>query len=161
MMVPVAMTLVPVYVILTRVGWINTYQGLAVPFMVSAFGIFLMRQFFASIPVEIEEAARLDGLGRFGMYWRLALPLSRPALATLGVLTFQGNWDSFLMPSFIASTDNMATLPVGLARFSFQYLTLWPNVMAGSIIVITPVLILYIFAQRFFIEGLSSGAVKG
>lgn len=161
MMVPVAMTLVPVFVILTKVGWINTYQGLSVPFMVSAFGIFLMRQFFSSIPVEIEEAARIDGLSRFGMYWRLALPLSRPALATLGVLTFQGNWDSFMMPSFIASTDNMATLPVGLARFSFQYLTLWPNVMAGSVVVIVPVLILYIFAQRFFIEGLSSGAVKG
>lgn len=161
MMVPVAMTLVPVFVILSKVGWINTYQGLSVPFMVSAFGIFLMRQFFASIPIEIEEAARMDGLSRFGMYWRLALPLSRPALATLGVLTFQGNWDSFMMPSFIASTDNMATLPVGLARFSLQYLTLWPNVMAGSVVVITPVLLLYIFAQRFFIEGLSSGAVKG
>ncbi len=161
MMVPVAMTLVPVFVILTKLGWINTYQGLSVPFMVSAFGIFLMRQFFASLPIEIEEAARIDGLSRFGMYWRLALPLSRPALATLGVLTFQGNWDSFMMPSFIAQSDNMATLPVGLARFSFQYITLWPNVMAGSVVVITPVLLLFIFAQRFFIEGLSSGAVKG
>jgi len=161
MMVPVAMTLVPVFVILTKVGWIDTYQGLAVPFMVSAFGIFLMRQFFQSIPMEIEEAARVDGLGRFGMYWRVALPLSRPALATLGVLTFQGNWDSFMMPSFIASSNTMATLPVGLQRFAFQYQVLWPNVMAGSILVILPVLVLYIFAQRFFIEGLSSGAVKG
>lgn len=161
MMVPAAMTLVPVYVILTKLGWINTYQGLAVPFMVSAFGIFLMRQFFQSIPIEIEEAAEMDGLSRFGMYWRLALPLSRPALATLGVLTFQGNWDSFMMPSFIASSDNMATLPVGLARFSFQYQTLWPQVMAGSMVVIIPILIMYIFAQRFFIEGLSAGSVKG
>jgi multiple sugar transport system permease protein len=161
MMVPAAMTLVPVYVILTKLGWINTYQGLAVPFMVTAFGIFMMRQFFRAMPVEIEEAARIDGLSRFGMYWRLAVPLSKPAFATLGVLTFQGNWDSFMMPSFIASTDNMETLPVGLARFSFQYQTLWPQVMAGSMVVIIPVLILYIFAQRFFIEGLSSGAVKG
>jgi multiple sugar transport system permease protein len=161
MMVPVAMTLVPVFVILTKLGWINTYQGLAVPFMVTAFGIFLMRQFFQAIPVEIEEAAQVDGLSRFGMYWRLALPLSRPALATLAVLTFQGNWDSFLMPSFIASTDSMATLPVGLQRFSFEYITLWPQVMAGSMIVIIPILIIYIFAQRYFIEGMSSGAVKG
>ncbi|MDQ2745454.1 MAG: ABC transporter permease subunit, partial [Chloroflexota bacterium] len=103
----------------------------------------------------------MDGLSRFGMYWRLALPLSRPALATLGVLTFQGNWDSFMMPSFIASSDSMATLPVGLARFSFQYQTLWPQVMAGSMVVIIPILIMYIFAQRFFIEGLSAGSVKG
>jgi multiple sugar transport system permease protein len=161
MMVPAAMTLVPVYVILTKLGWINTYQGLAVPFMVSAFGIFLMRQFFRSIPMEMEEAGQIDGLTRFGMYWRLALPLSKPALATLGVLTFQGNWDSFMMPSFIASSDTMATLPVGLARFSFQYQTLWPQVMAGSMVVIIPVLVLYIFAQRFFIEGLSAGSVKG
>lgn len=161
MMVPAAMTLVPVFVILTKLGWINTYEGLAVPFMVSAFGIFLMRQFFQSIPIEIEEAAKLDGLSRFGMYWRIALPLSRPALATLGVLTFQGNWDSFMMPSFIAQSDNMATLPVGLARYSFQFQTVWPQVMAGSMIVILPILVLYIFAQRFFIEGTASSAVKG
>jgi len=161
MMVPAAMTLVPVFVILTKIGWINTYEGLSVPFMVSAFGIFLMRQFFQSIPIEIEEAAKIDGLSRFGMYWRMAVPLSRPALATLGVLTFQGSWDSFLMPSFIASSDSMATLPVGLQRFSFQYQTLWPQVMAGSMVVIIPILILFIFAQRFFIEGLSSGSVKG
>lgn len=161
MMVPVAMTLVPVFVILTKLSWINSYQGLSVPFMVSAFGIFLMRQFFQAMPIEIEEAARIDGLSRFGMYWRLALPLSRPALATLGVLTFQGSWDSFMMPSFIASSNSMATLPVGLQRFSFQYLTLWPQVMAGSMVVIIPILIIYIFAQRFFIEGMSSGAVKG
>lgn len=161
MMVPTAMTLVPVYVILTKVGWINTYQGLSVPFMVGAFGIFLMRQFFMSLPTEIEEAAKVDGLSRFGIYRRIALPLARPALATLAILTFQGNWDSFLFPSFIASTDNMATLPVGLQRFSFQYITLWPQVMAGSMIVIIPIVAIYIFAQRYFIEGLSSGAVKG
>lgn len=161
MMVPAAMTLVPVFVILTKLGWINTYEGLSVPFMVSAFGIFLMRQFFQAMPVEIEEAAKLDGLSRFGMYWRMALPLARPALATLGVLTFQGSWDSFLMPSFIAASDNMATLPVGLQRFAFQYQTFWPQVMAGSMVVIIPILIVYIFAQRYFIEGLSSGSVKG
>jgi multiple sugar transport system permease protein len=161
MMVPVAMTLVPVFVILTKLGWINTYQGLSVPFMVSAFGIFLMRQFFRSIPLEIEEAAKLDGLSRFGMYWRIALPLSRPALATLAVLTFQGNWDSFMMPSFIASSDSMATLPVGLGRYSFQYQTLWPQVMAGSMVVILPILAIYIFVQRYFIEGVASTGVKG
>ncbi|PZS07886.1 MAG: ABC transporter permease, partial [Chloroflexi bacterium] len=161
MMVPAAMTLVPVFVILTKMGWIDSYEGLSVPFMVSAFGIFLMRQFFQAMPVEIEEAAKLDGLSRFGMYWRMALPLARPALATLAVLTFQGSWDSFLMPSFIASSDNMATLPVGLQRFSFQYQTLWPQVMAGSMVVILPILVLYVFAQRFFVEGLSSGSVKG
>ncbi|GAC1427862.1 MAG: carbohydrate ABC transporter permease [Chloroflexota bacterium] len=161
MMVPAAMTLVPVYIILVKLHWINTYQGLSVPFMVSAFGIFLMRQFFMSLPIEIEEAARVDGLSRFGIYWHIALPLARPALATLAILQFQGNWDAFLMPSFIASTDNMLTLPVGLQHYSFAYTTLWPQVMAGSMIVILPILAIYIFAQRYFIEGISSGAVKG
>jgi multiple sugar transport system permease protein len=164
MMVPDAMTLVPRYVILVKMpggSWINTYQGLIVPFTVTAFGIFLMRQFFMSIPVEIEEAARIDGLSRFGMYWRIALPLSKPALATLGILTFQGNWDSFLMPLFIESSPNMYTLPVGLAQFSFQYLNYWPQMMAGSMIVIIPILIIYIFAQRFFIEGIARTGIKG
>lgn len=167
MMVPVAMTLVPVYVILAKMPsmlggpWINTYEGLSVPFMVSAFGIFLMRQFFLSLPIELEEAARIDGLGRFGMYRRIALPLAKPALATLAVLTFQGNWDSFMMPSFIASTPDHFTLPVGLASFSFQYLTLWPQVMAGSMVVILPILVAYIFVQRYFIEGIASTGVKG
>ena len=164
MMVPVAMTLVPVYVILVKMpggSWIDTYQGLTVPFMVSAFGIFLMRQFFLSLPVEIEEAAAIDGLSRFGIYWRIALPLSRPALATLAVLTFQGNWDSFLMPSFIASSPDHFTLPVGLASFSFQYYQLWPQIMAGSMIVILPILAIYIVVQRYFIEGIASTGVKG
>jgi len=164
MMVPAAMTLLPLYIILVKMpggSWIDSYQGLTVPFMVSAFGIFLMRQFFMSLPVELEEAARVDGLGRFGIYWRIALPLSKPALATLGILQFQGNWDSFLMPSFIASSDKMLTLPVGLQHYSFQFTTYWPQVMAGSMIVIIPILIIYIFAQRFFIEGVSSSGVKG
>jgi multiple sugar transport system permease protein len=128
---------------------------------VSAFGIFLMRQFFMSLPVELEEAARVDGLSRFGIYWRIALPLSRPALATLGILQFQGNWDSFMMPSFIASTNDKLTLPVGLQHYSFQFTTFWPEVMAGSMIVIIPILIVYIFAQRFFIEGVASTGIKG
>lgn len=164
MMVPAAMTLVPVYIILVKMpggSWINTYQGLSVPFMVSAFGIFLMRQFFMALPVELEEAARVDGLSRFGIYLRIALPLSRPALATLAILQFQGSWDSFMMPSFIASTNNMLTLPVGLQHYSFQFTTYWPQVMAGSMIVILPILVMYIFAQRFFIEGVASSGVKG
>lgn len=161
MMIPGAMTLLPVFVILVKMHWINTYQGLAVPFMVSAFGIFLMRQFFFALPVELEEAARVDGLSRFGIYWRIALPLSKPALATLGILQFQGNWDSFLMPSFISSTENMYTLPVGLQHYSFAYLTFWPQEMAGALIVIAPIMILYIFAQRYFIEGIARSGVKG
>ena len=161
MMVPAAMTLLPVFVILVKLSWINTYQGLAIPFMVSAFGIFLMRQFFMSLPLELEEAARVDGLSRFGIYWRIALPLSKPALATLGILQFQGNWDSFLMPSFIASSSSMYTLPVGLQHYAFAYITYWPQEMAGSMIVIIPIMIMYIFLQRFFIEGISRSGVKG
>jgi multiple sugar transport system permease protein len=120
-----------------------------------------MRQFFLTLPVELEEAASIDGLSRFGIYWRIALPLSKPALATLAVLQFQGNWDSFLMPSFIASTPDHFTLPVGLASFSFQFYQLWPQIMAGSMIVILPILAVYIFVQRYFIEGIASSGVKG
>jgi multiple sugar transport system permease protein len=129
--------------------------------MVSAFGIFLMRQFFLSLPVELEEAARVDGLSRFGIYWRIALPLARPALATLAVLQFQGAWDSFLMPSFIASSPDHYTLPVGLARYDFGYVTEYPVIMAGAMIVILPILAIYIFVQRWFIEGIASSGVKG
>jgi multiple sugar transport system permease protein len=164
LMVPIAMTLVPVYTILVKIPtgtWINTYQGLAVPFMVTAFGLFMMRQFFASLPIEIEEAGRVDGLNRFGLYWRIALPLARPALATLAILQFQGSWDNFMMPRFIASTPDHYTLPVGLQQYSFQYLQYWPEIMAGSMVVIIPILIIYIFAQRFFIEGIASTGVKG
>lgn len=164
MMIPTAMTLVPVYVILVKMpggSWINTYQGLSVPFMVSAFGIFLMRQFFLSLPLEIEEAAKVDGLSRFGIYRRIALPLARPALATLAVLQFQGNWDSFLMPSFIASSATKYTLPVGLARYDFGYVTQYPELMAGAMVVILPILAMYIFVQRWFIEGIASTGVKG
>jgi multiple sugar transport system permease protein len=163
-MIPAAMTLVPVYVILVKMpggSWINTYQGLTVPFMVSAFGIFLMRQFFLSLPLELEEAARVDGLSRFGIYWRIALPLAKPALATLAVLQFQGAWDAFLMPSFIASSADHYTLPVGLARYDFGYVTEYPVIMAGAMIVVLPILAIYIFVQRWFIEGIASTGVKG
>jgi multiple sugar transport system permease protein len=130
--------------------------------MVSAFGIFLMRQFFMSLPLELEEAGRIDGLSRFGMFWRIALPLSRPALATLAILQFQGNWDSFLMPSFITlGTPSVYTLPVGLQQFAFAYTTLWPDVMAGAMVVILPILAVYIFAQRYFMEGFSRSGLKG
>ncbi|MBV9279486.1 MAG: carbohydrate ABC transporter permease [Chloroflexi bacterium] len=164
MMVPATMTMVPVFIILVKMpggSWVDTYQGLAVPFMVSAFGIFLMRQFFMALPVELEEAARIDGLSRFGIYWRIAVPLARPALATLGILQFQGNWDSFLMPSFIATSNDHLTLPVGLAHYSFAYQTFYPEEMAGAMIVILPILVIYLFAQRFFIEGVASAGVKG
>lgn len=161
MMVPPAMVLLPLFVIQVKLGWINTFQGLVIPFIVTGFGIFLMRQFFVSLPLELEEAGRVDGLSRFGIYFRIALPLSRPALATLGILQFQGNWDSYLMPSFIESSSRMYTLPVGLQHYAFAYLTYWPQEMAGAIIVIAPILFAYIFLQRFFIEGIARTGIKG
>ncbi len=168
LMIPAAMTIIPVFVILAKVPgflggpWLGTYEGLTVPFMVTAFGIFLMRQFFMSLPVELEEAGRMDGLTRFGMYWKIALPLARPALATLAILQFQGSWDSFLMPSFITqSNPSLYTLPVGLAQFSFNYLNYWPDIMAGAMVVILPILVVYVFAQRYFVEGLSRTGLKG
>jgi len=161
LMIPSHVTLVPLYIVARHLHLINNILAVILPGTADVFGIFLMRQFFMSFPMELEEAARVDGLSVFGIYWRIALPLAKPALATLGIVQFQGNWDSFLMPSFIASTENMYTLPVGLANYSFTYLTYWPQLMAGSMIVILPILVLYIFLQRYFIEGIARSGVKG
>ena len=160
MMIPGQVTMVPMFIILVKFGWVNTYQGLIIPFMFSFFNIFLMRQFFLSIPKSLEEAAEIDGLGRFGIFFRIILPISGPALITQFILTYVGNWNSFLWPSLLSRTESMFTLPVGLNSFYGQYFQFWNQVLAGAMLLTIPIIIVFIIFQRYFIEGISGSGIK-
>jgi multiple sugar transport system permease protein len=160
MMIPGQVTMVPMFIILVKLGWVNTYQGLIIPFMFSFFNIFLMRQFFLSIPKSLEEAAEIDGLGRFGTFFRIILPISGPALATQFILTYIGNWNSFLWPSLLARSDSMYTLPVGLNSFQLQYVQFWNQILAGAMLLTIPIIIVFIILQKYFIEGISGTGIK-
>lgn len=161
MMVPGQVVMVPTFILLTKLGWINTYKGLTIPFLFSLFGIFLMRQFFLSIPKSVEEAATIDGLSRFGIFFRIVMPMAKPALSTQFILMFTGNWNSFLWPSLLATRDNMYTLPVGLNSFYGQYFQFWDQVLAGVMILSVPAIIIFLIFQRNFIKGISTTGMKG
>jgi len=161
MMIPAAVTTIPLFILMRYLRWVNTYWALLVPGMFSAYGTFMLRQFFMTIPKELEDAAIIDGCGPLGVYWNVILPLSKPALATLSILTFMGSWRSFMWPLIITHTRDMFTLPVALAQFQEMYGVQWTLMMAGSVIMIIPMLIVFIFGQRYFVEGIQLGAIKG
>lgn len=165
MMIPFQITLIPMYLIITQLGWVNTYQGLVVPGISSAFGIFLLRQSFLNIPRDYQDAARIDGAGEFTIFTRIFLPLNGPTLATLGVFAFMGTWTDLLWPLLIARSEELRTLELGLAYFNARPNAFvqpnWPLLMAGAVVVMLPVLIVYMFAQRYFIQGISLSGVKG
>ncbi len=160
MMIPGQVVMVPTFILLTKLGWINSYKGLTIPFLFSLFGIFLMRQFFLSIPKSIEEAATIDGLSRFGIFFRIVLPMAKPAFTTQFILMFNGNWNSFLWPSLIARKETMYTLPVGLNSFYGQYFQFWDQVLAGVMILSIPAIIIFLFFQKNFIQGISTSGMK-
>jgi multiple sugar transport system permease protein len=153
--VPAQVTLIPTFLILKTFGWLNSYQGMIVPGMVNATFIFMMRQFFLNFPKELEEAAALDGLGRFGIFWHIVLPLAKPALAAQAILVFMGSWNNFLLPVVILFEPEMFTLPLGINTFKGQYISYWNSIMAASMIFTLPVLAIYIFFNRYFIQGIS------
>jgi multiple sugar transport system permease protein len=159
-MIPGQVVLVPLYMLLARLHWINTYQGLTVPFLMSPFMIFLARQFFLGMPKELEEAARVDGLGHWGIFLRIFLPLSRPLLAAETIFTFQGNWNSLLWPSVLETSDSMYTLPVGLNSFYNQYNAYWNSVLAGVIMVTLPMILVFLIFQKQFVKGISTTGLK-
>ncbi len=161
LMVPAQVTIVPLFILMRLFGWVNTYQALILPGLFSAFGTFLLRQAFLTIPREIEEAAFIDGASHWTVFRRVVLPLVKPGLATLTVFSFMGSWNAYLWPLFVARQDSMLTLPVGLARLHGQYLTQWNLVMAGAVISIIPILIVYLFAQRAFVRGIALSGLKG
>jgi len=161
LMVPATVTLIPTFILLSRLGLIDTYFALIVPGMFSAYGTFMLRQFFMGIPRDLEEAAALDGCGPFMIYWRVILPLSGPALATLGIFCFLGNWQNLLGPLVKINRDELKTLPLGLLNFVDLNSVNWPLLMAASLISILPVILIFLFGQRFFVAGVRVGGVKG
>lgn len=160
MMVPGQVTMIPVYIMLANLGLINTYWGLILPFLVQSFGIFLMRQFFLALPRELEEAATIDGLSRWGIFMRIALPLAKPALAAQTIFMFLGNWNSFMWPSLLASSEDMYTLPVGLNSFHWQYVAYWNQDLAGTMYMTIPMLIVFLIFQKWFIKGIATTGIK-
>ncbi len=161
LMVPGQVTMMPVFLILKKLGLINTYLGLIVSGTVSVFSIFLMRQFVHTIPNDLIESARIDGCSEFGIYWKVIIPLCKPVLATLGIFTFMASWNSFLWPLIVMIKEEMYTLPVALANLSGQHATNYGLLMAGAVIVVIPIIIVFLFAQKYIIEGISTTGLKG
>ena len=161
LMIPSQVTITPLFILMTGLGWVNTYQGLILPGAFSAFGVFLLRQSFLSFPKEYEEAANLDGASYWTVFLRLVLPVSGPALATLTVLSFMSAWNSFLWPLFVTRDADIMTLPVALATLQGRWTTQWNLVMAGAVLAVLPIITLYLCAQRYFVQGLTSGGLKG
>jgi multiple sugar transport system permease protein len=159
--IPAQITLIPTFLILKALGWLNSYQGMIVPAMVNATFIFMMRQFFVNFPKELEEAAQLDGLNRFGIFWHIVIPLAKPALAAQAIFVFMGSWNNFLTPVVILFDPEMFTLPLGLNSFKGTYISYWNYIMAASMVFTLPALAIYAFFNRYFIEGVTFTGGKG
>ncbi|CAM4160107.1 carbohydrate ABC transporter permease [Lederbergia lenta] len=161
LMVPSQIVLIPTFAVMRTFGWIDTFYALIVPGVFSAFGVFLLRQFFMTIPRELDEAAKIDGCSFFGIYWRIILPLSRPALVALAIFTALASWNDFLYPLIMTNSDNMRVLSVGIANFQGQYKTDYPLLMAGSVLSAMPMILVFLFLQRYFIQGIALTGSKG
>lgn len=160
LMIPQQVTLVPLFVIMTWLDWGNTYQALILPSSFGAFGTFLLRQFYLRLPREVEEAAFMDGAGYVRIFFTIGLQLARPALATLAVFAFMASWNAFLWPLIITSDQSMMTLPVGLSFLNGRYTTDWNVLMAGAVIGTLPIIAVYVFAQKYIIQGLATTGLK-
>jgi ABC-type glycerol-3-phosphate transport system permease component len=160
LMLPIEVLMVPTFIIVKNLGWLNTYQGLIIPVVADAFGIFLMRQFMLSLPDSLVEAARIDGAGELGTYFRIVVPLTWPAVLTLAIFTWRETWDAFVWPYLIITDDALRTIPIGLQRFQEQYVTTYNSVMAVSTIAMVPMILLFFFFQRAFIRGIALSGLK-
>ncbi|HXG01748.1 MAG TPA: carbohydrate ABC transporter permease, partial [Bacteroidota bacterium] len=160
MIIPSQVTMLPLFLMLNKMGLINTYMGVIIPGMASIFGIFLIRQFAMSIPDSLIEAARIDGASDLRIYLSLILPLCKPILITLAIFTFMGTWNDFLWPLIVMTDDSMYTLPVALANLSLEHVHDTELMMAGSVMTIAPVLILFAAVQRYYISGIMAGGLK-
>lgn len=161
LMIPGVILLVPLFVLVSSMGLVNTYAGLILPFLAGPFGVFLMRQFISGLPDELIDAARVDGASELRIFGQIIVPLCRPALATLGILTFLASWNNFLWPLVVASTEDKYTLPVALALYSVgQNSTQYGLLLAGAVVVVVPVLIVFLFLQKQFIQGIATTGIK-
>jgi len=161
LMVPTEMLVIPWFILSNNLNWVDTYWGIMFPGVITAFGTFLMKQFMEGVPSELLDAARMDGVSEFGLFWRIALPLVKPALAALCIFTFLGNWNAFLWPVIITEKMDMRTVPVGLAFFSGEAGSSWELIMAGASMATVPVLIVFLFFQRQIIKGIALTGLKG
>lgn len=161
MMIPWEVTIIPNYLTIKSWEWLDSYQGLTVPFVASAFGIFLLRQFFMQLPRELFEAAKIDGCGHVRHFVRIVLPLSRPALASLAVYAFLNAWNMYLWPLLVTSSDKMRTVQIGISMLQFEEMTSWNLVLAGVSLVLLPSLLLLILGLKQLVGGLTAGAIKG
>lgn len=160
LMVPYQVTLIPLFQLVFDLKWLDTYQGLIVPRAANAFGIFLLRQFFVSVPKDLDAAARIDGASEFSIYLRIMMPLAKPALATLAVFSFMSNWNDFLWPLVVTSSTDMRTLPAGLTLFAGDYIVDYAILMAGATISLAPLAMAFFFIQRYFVQGIASTGIK-
>lgn len=160
MMIPAQILLIPLYVQITKMGLLDSYVGLILPRMSTAFGIFMMRATFISLPKDLEEAGRIDGQNEFGIYFRIMLPLAMPGLISLGVFTLMANWNDLMYPMILTSSAQMRTLPSGLAMFAGDRVAAYGLTIAGSVVSMLPLLLVYAFAQRFFIAGVAVSGLK-
>lgn len=162
MMVPIYATMVPVFILLKTIRSLDSYQGLILPFLATGFGIFLMRQFFQTIPTDLIEAARIDGCSEFRTFMQIVLPISKPPLATLGIFTFMYSWNNFIWPLIVVKSNEMRTVPLAIAALSQGLFVMsWPILMAGASFAITPVLVVFLLFQRFFVRGIALTGLKG
>lgn len=161
LMVPATVTMLPTFLILRGLGWVDTYWALIIPGIFSAYGTFMLRQFFIGLPRDLEESAMIDGCGHWKIYLHVVLPLSRNALLTLGILTFMANWKTLMWPLIVTHREKLYTLPVALAKFNEMSVVNWSLLMAGSVVMTLPMLLIFLFGQRFFTKGIMVGAVKG
>jgi multiple sugar transport system permease protein len=155
MMVPAAVTLIPAYYIVLKLSWVNTYQALIVPFIFgNAFGTFLMRQFYMTLPKELSESAKIDGAGYFQIWWNIMLPIGKPALATLAVMTLVAQWNSFIWPLVVTQSPSLRVLSVGLSDFRLNFAIQWNTLMAAVMVAIVPMILIILFTQKLFIKGI-------
>jgi multiple sugar transport system permease protein len=162
LMIPFQVTMIPSFLLLKQLEWLDSYPGLIVPGLAGAFGIFFLRQYMLTIPDDYLDAARIDGASEYRIYSRIVMPLAKPAVATLAVFTFLGAWNDFLGPLIVVKSDEMRTLPLAISALSAgHYVMSWPVLMAGATFVIVPVLIVYFFAQRYLVDGIALGGLKG
>ena len=161
LMLPMEVTLVPTFLIVHKLGWLNTYQGIFAPLLVDAFGIFLMRQFILKLPTDYIEAARIDGVGEFGILWRIIVPQCKSAIAVLAIFAFRDSWDQFLWPLVVVSRYEFRTFPLGLVRFGEDYGNPPTEQMAIAVLATIPVFVLFILLQRFVKTGFGLSGLKG
>jgi len=161
LMIPGMVTLVPLFVLVANIGLVNTYWGLILPFLAGPFGVFLMRQFIQGIPDELIDAARMDGASELRIFLQVVMPLCKPALATLAILTFLGSWNNFLWPLVVATSEEKYTLPVALALYSVgQNQTEYGLLLAGAVVIVVPVLAVFLLLQRYFVQGIAMTGIK-